>query len=301
MKILSAILAVLVLVALVAVIAQHLRYHDTRRNRVADRQRPLHSSSVFHVVTLVRLEPGQDLRSGMRALVAASEGAGAQAIYAGKIAFNAIQSQQLPDEEWQAFLLAQYPSRAAYDAAAGSPELEKARVGFAASYALGMQRSAAVNLAIPIGLLGLRIGDIATRRPARYPFERGDDAAAPPELRERRDRFVESLLAERGYGKDALVVLNFMKEGNTEERQANAGYGREMMGLMAEMGNGPMHLGRAVTLEGNADFDTVAIVYYPGVEYFAEMIQSRFFGGIAGGKQLGDTLATPSVPLLPHL
>jgi hypothetical protein len=74
-----------------------------------------------------------------------------------------------------------------------------------------------------------------------------------------------------------------------------------MMGLMAEMGIGPTHVGAAVTLEGEADFDNVAIVYYPGVEFFAELLQSEFFTGIVGGKQLGDTLSSPTVPLLPHL
>jgi hypothetical protein len=62
-----------------------------------------------------------------------------------------------------------------------------------------------------------------------------------------------------------------------------------------------MHLGNAVTLEGDAVFDDIAIVYYPGVEYFAEMIQSEFFTDIVGAKQLGDMLSSPSVPLLPHL
>ena len=55
------------------------------------------------------------------------------------------------------------------------------------------------------------------------------------------------------------------------------------------MGNGPMHIGTAVTLEGEADFDNVVIGYYPGVEYFAQMIRSEFFTSIVGGKQLADT------------
>ncbi|MBW2401721.1 MAG: hypothetical protein JRG80_21120 [Deltaproteobacteria bacterium] len=50
-----------------------------------------------------------------------------------------------------------------------------------------------------------------------------------------------------------------------------------------------------------ADFDNVVIVYYPGVEYFAEMLQGEFFTGIVGGKQLGDSQSSPKVPLLPHL
>jgi hypothetical protein len=67
---------------------------------------------------------------------------------------------------------------------------------------------------------------------------------------------------------------------------------------MAEMGNGPMHIGAAVTLEGGADFGNVVIVYYPGVEYFAEMLQSEFFTRIVGGKQLGDSQSSPMVPRL---
>jgi hypothetical protein len=148
----------------------------------------------------------------------------------------------------------------------------------------------------------MRTLDIIRRRPARYPFRPAKGLGQlPAEAQERRARLVQGLLADRDYGKDALVVLNFIKNGSAEQRDANSGYGSEMLGLMAEMGNGPTHVGNAVTLEGEADFDNVVIVYYPGVEYFAEMIQSEFFTGIVGGKQLGDTLSSPTVPLLPHL
>ncbi len=108
-----------------------------------------------------------------------------------------------------------------------------------------------------------------------------------------------SPLANLEYGEDALVVLNFIKNGSAQQRDSE--YGSEMIGLMAELGVGPMHLGKAVTLEGDAEFDDVAIVYYPGVEFFVEMVQSEFFTGIVGDKQLGDTLSSPTVPLLPHL
>jgi hypothetical protein len=165
-----------------------------------------------------------------------------------------------------------------------------------------MQRSPWINLAVPVGLLGLRTVDFIKRRPARYPFKPAQLGDQPPILAvERRARIVDGLLANREYGEGACVVLNFIKNGSREQRDANAGYGYEMMGLMAEMGIGPTHMGKAVTLEGDAEFDGVAIVYYPGVEFFAEMVQSEFFTGIAGGKQLGDTLSSPSVPLLPHL
>ena len=36
------------------------------------------------------------------------------------------------------------------------------------------------------------------------------------------------------------------------------------------------------------------MVYYPGVRYFAELVGSRFFQGIIGDKQLGDTLVVPT-------
>ncbi len=282
-------------------VAQHRHYMKARRDAVADRQDPFHAASAFHVATLVRLAPGQKLLPGVRSLVEATEGEGGYVVYAGKIVGVALQSSQLPEVAWDAFVLAQYPSREVYDAAAASPGLEKARAAFADSYAQGLQRSRALNLAIPIGLLGLRAVDVVRRPPERYPFQPGDLSELPPEAREQRERMVKALEANREYGRDALVVLNFIQAGTPEQQAADRAYGFEMLSLMAKRGYGPMHMGRAVTLEGDARFDNVAIVYYPGVDYFADMIQSEFFLGIVGNKQLGDSLAAPSVPLLPHL
>jgi hypothetical protein len=302
MRALFWIVSILLVVGIVAIAAQQYRYLRARRDRVADRQPLFHSSSAFHVATLVALSPGQDLLSSVRGLVSAIESNGAKVVYAGKIAVNAMASSQLPDADWDAFVLAQYPSREAYAASATNPDHEKARSSFANSYALGMQRSAALNLGLPVALLGRRAFDILQRRPARYPFKPADNLGViPVAMQERRKRLVEGLLAHREYGEHACVVLNFMKSGSAEQRDANSGYGNEMMGLMAELGMGPTHMGRAVTLEGEAEFDQVAIVYYPGVDFFAQMVQSEFFTGIVGGKQLGDTLSSPSVPLLAHL
>ncbi len=298
---LSWIVSIGLLVALLAVAGQQYRYLRARRDAAGDRQDLFHSPSAFHVATLLTLSPDQKLLSGVRDFVKATESAGAKVVYAGKIAVTAMQSSQIPQAEWDAFVLAQYPSRAAYAASEASPDYQKARSSFASSYALGMKRSPWLNLAIPIVLLGKRAVDIITRHPARYPFQPANSGVVPAEMQERFATVVEGLLANREYGKDACVVLNFMKNGSAEQREANSGYGAEMMGLMAEMGMDPTHMGKAVTLEGEADFDDIAIVYYPGVEYFAEMVGSDFFTGIVGGKQLGDTLSSPTVPLLPHL
>lgn len=302
MKILLWSVAALLVVAVVAAAAQTTRYLRTRRNIVHDRQALFHPSSALHVATVVELAPGQELLAGVRGLVDAIEQQGGETIYAGKVAINALASRQLPEAEWDAFVLAQYPSRAAYDTAAADPAFQKARASFGQSYALGMQRSAVANLGIPLGFLGVRIADILRGRPARYPFEPAPvPEGAPPESLARRDRLVAGLLENREYGSEALVVLNFTKDGTPEERAANSGYGGAMLAMMAELGIGPMHMGRAVTLEGDAQFDNVVIVYYPGVEFFAQMVQSTFFTSIVGGKQLGDTLSSPTVPLLPHL
>ncbi len=295
-------LSVLLILVLLAVAAQHFRYLRTRRNVVADRQELLHSPSALHAATLLSLSPGQQLLSGVREFVDAIERDRATVVYAGKIAVNALQSSQIPQEEWDAFVLAQYPSREAYVTAEANPDYQKARSRFANTYTLGMQRSPWLNLTIPVGLLARRIVDIIKRRPARYPFRRAQALdQLPTEAQRQRARLVEGLLANREYGENAVVVLNFIKNGSAEQREANSGYGSEMLGLMAEMGNGPMHIGSAVTLEGEADFDNVIIVYYPGVQYFADMLESEFFTGIVGGKQLGDSLSSPTVPLLPHL
>jgi len=301
MKIAFGITLTLLAVALVAIAAQEYRYFETRRNVVADRQAIFHSSSVFHVATLLTLSPEQELLPAVGSFTDASEKAGGHVVYAGK-SFRSGSSPQVADEPWDAFVLVEFESQDAYERAAADPAYQRARARFASSYAHGMQRSAAFNLFIPIVLLAKRVGDYATFTPNRYPFEPAEiPADVPAEVLEQRDELLERMGANREYGRDAVVILNFLKEGDPAEREAMSGYGEAMFDLMAETGNGPVHFGRAVTVEGDAVFDNVAIVYYPGVEYLAEMVQSRYFIGIFGGKQLNDSLALMTVPLLPHL
>ena len=59
-----------------------------------------------------------------------------------------------------------------------------------------------------------------------------------------------------------------------------------MMATMARGGHGPLHMGATVTLEGDARFDMVAFVYYPGVQYFHNLAGNTFFRNIIGDKQL---------------
>lgn len=301
MKFASRAVAVLAVLVVVAVVAQHLRYLEIRREIVQDRQPIAYSGSAFHVVTLLALAPDQALLPAVGGFVEASEAAGATVVYAGAVAVVVIESRQIPPRDWDAVVVAQYPSREAWDEVASDPIHRRLRETFSASYAMGMVRPPWLNAAIPAALLGVRASDIARGTPSRLPFTRADEGDMPEFVRENRARVVERLLAQAEYGADAVVVVNFIQHGSAVESDANAEYGRAMVSLMAEQGYGPMHAGRAVVMEGEAAFDEVVMIDYPGVRFFAEMFESTFFAAIIEGKQLGDSLSAVTVPLLAHL
>jgi hypothetical protein len=60
-------------------------------------------------------------------------------------------------------------------------------------------------------------------------------------------------------------------------------------------------MGRAVTVEGDSRFSSFAAVYYPGIDHMQAMLSSTFMNRIASGKQLGDTLAFATIPVLSKL
>jgi len=274
-----------------------------RRGVLFDRQDLFHSSDAFHVVSALKLKPGQELLEGVGRYVKGVEQLGAEVIYAGKVAFpKPRKSRQMPDFEWDAFVVSQYATRDAWETAAVSANYIGLKSEFTRIWSLGMQRGATQNLVVSLVMLQKRIRHFLSRDPATYPFEpvevpadRGRQAAA-------RSALLEQVVTENNaFSEDALVIINFQKFGDASQKRANSKYGDAMMSMLAEMGHGPVHLGRAVTLEDDVDFDQVAIVSYPGIEYFVEMVQSKFYTGIFGGKQLGDDLSSPTVPILQHL
>jgi hypothetical protein len=227
------------------------------------------------------------------------EAAGGELVYAGKAAFTRS-SDQIGDRAWDAVLLAHYPSREAYDGAARSDGVRKALGAFARTYSHGMKRPALTNLLLPQALLGLRVLDVIqgnwkVEELAPMPASERPDQQAQLETVVARLERLQSLNAE------ALVVFNLTKTGSSEQEEANRSYGLTMVKRMAALAHGPMHTGAAVTIEGDAHFDQAIIVYYPGPGYFAKLIRSRFFQGIIGDKQLGDTQAVPTVPILSQL
>ena len=292
-----------VLVAVVAAMVwQHLHYLDARRNALHDLQDVFHSNEALHAVTFLEVAPGADLFDAMRALRGATDAfPGAKTVYAGKVAMNALPSSQLSAASggattWDAATLVQFDDRATYDAYRGDEAVQAAMARFDTTYTHGMQRSAFANLALVQGFLATRLLQAVTFQPSVLPFEPAPVDPTGSTVAEDRAK----LLGERELGRDAVLVFNLAKSGTPEEVAANAQYGAAMMAVMARGGHGPMHIGTAVPLEGNARFDTVLLVYYPGVQYFHDLMGSTFFAGILGDKQLGDTEAAVTVPIL-HL
>ena len=298
MKVAVIVLALLVVCGGAAIVWQHLRYVHTRRAVVQDHQPLLYDAATFHVVTFVRTAPEADVLEELRKLRAATRGAtGVEWVYAGKVAMAGNVSAQIGPVDWKAIVVLQYPSREAYEQMARSEGYRQALARFPESYSQGFQRPVWPNLLLHQALLVRRLKQLVTGEPSSFPFLRKpgiDDDARITEA-------VGRLLAERELGARAAVVVNLQKQGTPEQQASDRAYVGRMMSAMAEGGYGPMHIGRAVRVEGNHDFDAVAIVYYPGVQFFADMLRSDFFQGIIGGKQLGDTQATITVPILDRL
>lgn len=297
MKVVAIVLLVVVLGAASAMLWQHQRYLRARRDVVQDRQPIFHASGAFHVLAFLSVAPGDDVVEEVRALKRASEGSEARWIYAGKVVLAGLASAQIGEKDWSAIVLLQYPSRAAFDRHVQSEPMRRAFDRFQEVYVQGFRRWPVVNALIPQGLLALRAGQIVRGRPSYFPFTR----AAHPEAFPESQAYAGRLLEERELGADAVVIVNLLRGGTPEQQAADRRYGMSMFGPMAEGGYGPMHVGQAVRVERDYQFDTVAIVYYPGVAFFADMVRSEFFQGIYGDKQPGDSQASITVPILDRL
>jgi len=291
-------LLIVFLLLAAAMFWQHTRYLHARRDFVRDRQRLFYDTRAFHALTFVRVAPGFELLEELRGLrLATQEAEGIDWVYAGKVVMNGNVSQQLGPVDWSAVILLQYPTRSAYESMATSEPWRAALARFAESYTQGFERPALPNLLLPQALLLRRWARVLRREPSNFPFERMPGIEERPEVQTR----IGELLGESDLGAHAIAIVNLQKVGTPEQRAADARYTGRMLSAMAEGGYGPMHLGRAIRVERGLDFDRVAIVYYPGVEFFADLVRSTFFQKIIGDKQLGDTQASITVPILDRL
>ena len=298
------VLGIVVLCGLLGIVAamvwQHRRYVAARRDVVQDQQRLFHARDVFHAVLFLRSAPGVDVIDAVGALKRATEPLGASWIYAGKAALIPLQSSQLQQTPWTAVALLQFPSRDAFDRAASGDAWRAALDPFEETYTHGFERSALTSVAIPQMLLAGRALQLLRGQPSHFPFEPAETLTNLPEA----DAWAEQLLRERELGRDAIVIVNLQRLGTREQQAADRAYAAAMFGPMAEAGYGPLHVGRAVTVEGEARFDGVAIVYYAGVQLFADMMRSAWvpadLHGQAARRHRGRDHGADPRPALAH-
>lgn len=274
---------------------QHGRYQDFRQAGAQDRQPTFYAGDAFHVLWFFELAPGQPLEPALRRFVGAVEAASGTPIYAGRAAGSTIVSERLETSAWDAVFLAQFPSREAYDAAL----LEGARAAFQRSYAQGFIRPVGLNLALPQVLLGVRLFDLVTMQPSIFPVVPDPDIDLDSARNPRLAKIFESLRADAQQG---VVFVNLVTDGTPEQQGSSQGaHPRKMARAMAEGGYGPLHVGEAVTLEGDAEFDRVMINYYPGIEFFLSLMASTFIQETLGNFQPREMEAMPTVPILDQL
>jgi hypothetical protein len=102
---------VILVMVLLAVSWQEVRYLRIRCIRAQGYQKMFHSGDAFHVITFFRLRDGDKLVDTARHFVQQVSAAGnVRLIYAGQAAFI-VNSEQLGRREWDGVLLLEYAAR----------------------------------------------------------------------------------------------------------------------------------------------------------------------------------------------
>ncbi|MCH2172904.1 hypothetical protein MK489_19175 [Myxococcota bacterium] len=288
---------------LAAGVWQQLRYWRVRRERLEDLQPFIYPGATFHTVTFLKVDTALGRKgefAALRALRRVIEASnGGRVVYAGLVGVNMAASTQLPND-WSAVVLAQYPSKEAFQRQYEAAELSHILSGCERSYVHGFQRPMLLNLLLPLALGLMRVRDIVLRRAPILPFEPlAYEDALPPIQAKRRE--ILCLDDYRDIRDDAILIVNLIQPGTAQQREADRAYTRAMMSGMAEGGYGPMHMGRAVSVDGEFQYKQFVAVYYPGIDHMHAMIGSSFMNRVGPGKQLGDTLAVATIPVLADL
>ena len=285
----------ILVVVLGLVISQYKHYGDVRLNAVQDYQEAFHGE-VFHVLTFVRADEDQDFMAPLASLVQAAQNTEGTLIYAGQVVQMALRSRQISETfgasvDWHAILVQQFDDQDAYSAYLSRPEITDALAQFDVTSTHGINRSAIQNILLHQLLLAKKVWRQVTFSPDILPFQ------PSPDLDVSTDESLALKQQAKELGRDALLVVNLSQQGTAEEQVANASYSSAMLGLMADVGYGPIHMATTVSLEHDHQFDNAMLVYYPGSEYFRGLSGSTWFQGIRGNKQLADTQACITVPI----
>lgn len=286
--------AALLLAIGASIILQHQSYASKRSSIIQDRQSLFHGD-VFHVLTYIKLKGGAELIPAMQRFLA-DPADQERVIYAGQAVFSPLKAREVTEStggevQWDAILLQQFDSRESFLAHRADTEQETGDIE--QIYRIGMRRSATLNLLLPQFLLFKKIVRAVTLSPSPLPFESALSNKIP-----QTNVLEDSLMQQvRQRGQDAIVIVNLIQKGNEQQQTANAKYTDQMLGLMAENGYGPVHVGRAEAINGKTELGEVALVYYPGLNYFHSMATSTWFQDIIGNKQLAQSESTITVPI----
>ena len=287
---------VVLVIVLGLMISQHKHYMDARLNAVQDYQEAFHGD-VFHVLTFVRAGENQAFMEPLANLVQVAQDTEGTLIYAGQVIQMALKSQQISETfgeslDWQAILVQQFDDQDAYRTYLERPTITDALAQFEVTYTHGFERPATLNVLLPQMLLARKLWRQLTFSPDILPFQPSPDLD-----RESQDASLAVQQQAKKLGKDAILIVNLIRQGSADEQAANAAYSAAMLDLMADVGYGPLHMATTVSLEHDHQFDDAMLVYYPGSEYFSKMYASTWFQGIRGDKQLADTQACMTVPI----
>jgi hypothetical protein len=287
---------VMLLIILLSMAWQHLRYLRIRRDFAQDYQRLLHSADVFHVIIYFRLKKGDrvvdTVRRFQQRVVSTNR---TRLVYVGQAAFT-VHSQQMGRHDWDGLLMLEYPSRLVYQENLSAGHLDNARQCFADSYVHAMRRNRQKNLGTPQLLLRQRLKDILSGKWRVEPLQASPMFATFPEYEIWRTRAAR-LHALHAINNRGLVVYSLVKRGNRAQQADYADFGREMASRMAALGHGPLHIGRPVALEEFARFDQLLVIQYPSASYYADLLASQFCQRMTGEKVLADTLAVFTIPI----
>lgn len=295
-------IALTIILGLIVVLAsimtwQHQRYASARLQYVQDHQSAFYNSGTFHAMIFFKVADDADVISMASDLVSTLETNNAgKLIYVGQSAFT-NGTTSVSNTQWSGVVLMQYAARGSFDAVLKSETFRSALGRFESTYAHGMNRPGLLNVMMNQALLALAVMDIFTGGEAAEPLVAVKDEDLGPGVLRLRE-IEERLRALAPINDEAILVFNLSRPGTDEQQAADASYGRKMITRMARGAHGPLHIGEAVSLDDQSGFENAVLVYYPGANYFADLITSTFFTGIIGDKQLGENLSMPTVPII---
>lgn len=291
--------AILSAAILMVLLIQQLRYLRIRRASAEDRQRMIYPAEAFHVIVFFKVFSGQKVVESVRKFThQVLDGRPGRLIYAGEAGFT-LQSAQLGVQSWDGLVMFEFPTRQIYTEGY-TERYATARTVFADSYFHGLRRNRAASAFIPVYLLRLRVLDLLKGKWRADPLVSPPELASLPEYDDIRTR-VSQLHALHEKNRRGLVVYSLVKRARPAPPSTANNLDIRLRARMAAHSHGPLHMGRAVSMEYNAGFDSIYAVHYPSARYYAQLLTSQYYHTLLNNYRLSDTMIVPTVPITDRL